>query len=170
MGYSFYLPQISVRHHSIQNLIDSLVKIFSNYHRSKQKNKDLLLWKLNLRVTGCIFQNKQRGWLFFFSEITDKDILHKLDYLVLKLIRRYNVDVKAKKFMKSFHEIIFNIKQTKYIPNFDSFKHTEKRNALTNLFDYSDEDLLLPEDIDKFFNREIINQVNELLVDVKNIS
>ncbi|VVM22242.1 Retron-type RNA-directed DNA polymerase (EC [uncultured Gammaproteobacteria bacterium] len=68
LGYQFKGGLISPRTTSIEKLKDSIVSIFTSYKYAKDKNKEFLLWRLNLRITGCIFQNKSRGWMFFFLE------------------------------------------------------------------------------------------------------
>jgi len=62
----------SVRPASKSRLLDSLSGIFTSYYRSNDKSLALLQWRINIRITGCIFENKCKGWLFFFSEIDDK--------------------------------------------------------------------------------------------------
>jgi retron-type reverse transcriptase len=79
LGYQFKGGLISPRTTSIEKLKDSIVSIFTSYKYAKDKNKEFLLWRLNLRITGCIFQNKSRGWMFFFLEINNETILYNLD-------------------------------------------------------------------------------------------
>ncbi|VVM23868.1 reverse transcriptase, partial [uncultured Gammaproteobacteria bacterium] len=72
LGYQFKGGLISPRTTSIEKLKDSIVSIFTSYKYAKDKNKEFLLWRLNLRITGCIFQNKSRGWMFFFLGINNE--------------------------------------------------------------------------------------------------
>ena len=78
LGYQFEGDIISPRPASVEKLKESLVSIFTGYKHSKIKSEKFLLWRLNLRITGCVFQNKSKGWMFFFSEINNETILHNL--------------------------------------------------------------------------------------------
>ncbi|MBO7928054.1 RNA-dependent DNA polymerase [Pseudoalteromonas sp. K222D] len=121
LGYHFQDSKISARLGSIERLKHSLVSIFTSYKHSKQKSEEFLLWRLNLRITGCVFDNKAKGWLFFFSEINDEKLLHTLDHYVGKLTKRFNVTIQPKKFVRAFKELSHKKYETSYIPNFDVY-------------------------------------------------
>lgn len=168
LGYQFSHGKVSVRHATVEKLKSSIAAIFTSHKYSNIKDESFLLWRLDLRITGCIFEGKSRGWLFFFSEINDDILIHQLDYFVLKLIKRFNVKIQPKKFSRAFKEILHNRYGTKYVPNFDKFSTGDKLSLLTKYFP-SDVDgkTLLPEQIDYFFSKRIKKQVKDLLEDVK---
>lgn len=72
LGYQFEGRKISPREGSVEKLKESLVSIFTSYKYSREGNENFLLWRLNLRITGCVFQKKAKGWMFFFPKLMMK--------------------------------------------------------------------------------------------------
>jgi RNA-directed DNA polymerase len=169
LGYEFIGSKISARVGAIEKLKGSLVSIFTSYKHSKKKSEEFLLWRLNLRITGCTFDNKSKGWLFFFSEINDEALLHTLDHYVKKLIKRFDVSIKPKKFVRSFKELSHKKYETNYIPNFDNYDIEQMKSVLVDYFkvDLSE---LMDIEIEFEFNKRINKQVKDLLVDVQNFA
>lgn len=170
LGYHFYDSTISARLGSIERLKNSLVSIFTSYRHSKQKSEGFLLWRLNLRITGCIFENNAKGWLFFFSEINDEKLLHTLDHYVNKLVIRFNVGISPKKFVRAFKELSHRKYETNYIPNFDQYSLEDKRKVLVDYFNLDVGKLRDDSEVDFEFNKRIKKQVKDLLVDVQSFN
>nr|WP_246394913.1 reverse transcriptase domain-containing protein [Microbulbifer rhizosphaerae] len=166
LGYQFKGRQISPREASIEKLKESLVSIFTGYKHSKVKSQEFLLWRLNLRITGCIFQKKAKGWMFFFSEINDETILHNLDRYVSKLLERFGVTVSPKRFVRAFYEIRHSKYQTNYIPNFDTYSIPQMAEVLELYFAKSTAGLA-EEEVVYEFRKRIDRQVRDLLTDVQ---
>lgn len=68
LGYYFNNDIVSARVGSVEKLRESLLAIFTGYKHSKLKSEGFLEWRLNLRITGCTFQNKSKGWMYFFQK------------------------------------------------------------------------------------------------------
>lgn len=166
LGYSFDSGVVGVRSGSLERLKSSLVSIFTSHKHSKKKNEQFLLWRLNLRITGCIFEKKSKGWLFFFSEIDDESLLHILDHYVVKLTKRFNVKVKPKKFVRAFKELKHNKYETNYIPNFDDYDVSDMRSVLSSYFNFNHSKLTDLE-VEFEFHKRIGKQVKDLLTDVQ---
>jgi hypothetical protein len=166
LGYLFDGDVVSARSGSLERLKTSLVSIFTSHKHSKKKNEQFLLWRLNLRITGCIFEKKSKGWLFFFSEINDESLLHILDHYVIKLTRRFGVKVKPKKFVRAFKELKHNKYETNYIPNFDNYGVKDMRTVLANYFTF-DHGKLTDLEVEFEFHKRIGKQVKDLLTDVQ---
>ena len=169
LGYQFTGHAITARRGSVEKLKSSLVSIFTSYKYSKQKREQFLLWRLNLRITGCIFDNKSKGWLFFFSEINDESLLHTLDHYVKKLIKRFNVSIQPKKFVRAFKELSHRKYETSYIPNFDDYDLDEQKSVLVDYFGVV-VGKMEDEEIEFEFHKRIGKQVKDLLVDVQNFA
>lgn len=169
LGYKFDGNKVSVKSGSIEKLKESLVGLFTSFKYSTKQSKEFLTWRLDLRITGCIFEDKCKGWLFFYSEINDEKTLHKLDHFVNKLCKRFNVDIKPKKFVKSFHEILHRKRQTKYIPNFDTSSVEDKGKMLAKYFGYNLKGMR-PDQIDFAFRKKISGQIKDLESDIKDFS
>lgn len=169
LGYQFCDGLVGVRIGSVEKLKNSLVSIFTSYKYSKKKNNNFLLWRLNLRITGCIYENKSKGWLFFFSEINDEKLLHSLDHYVKKLAARFNVDITPKKFVRAFKELRHRKYETKYIPNFDNYSLEEQKSVLVDYFSMNIE-RCRDEEIEFEFKKRLSRQVRDLQVDILDFS
>ncbi len=134
LGYQFQGEKVSVRTGSVERLKSSLAAIFTSFKYSRQKDESFLLWRLDTRITGCIFEEKSKGWLFFFSQINDESLLHQLDNYVNKLCERFKVKIKPKKFVRAFKELSHNKHSSNYIPNFDRYTAEEKLALLKKYF------------------------------------
>lgn len=166
LGYQFTNEHISARNGSIEKLKASLAGIFTSYKHSKNKSLKILEWRLNLRITGCVFEKKCKGWQFFFAEINDEKLLHRLDHYVLRLCKRFGVEIKPKKFVRTFKEISHNKYNTSYVPNFDQYDVPEMKEVLVQYFSF-DLTNIPDEEIRYHFHKKIGSQVRELEVDVK---
>ncbi|MFC5469283.1 reverse transcriptase domain-containing protein [Cohnella suwonensis] len=178
LGYSYKNIQnrygFSVRDESIKKFEESLIKVFSEYKFLNKTKTDKFIWKLNKKITGCIFEKKKYGWLFFYSQIDDKKILYHFDWFVRKLCKQVKVDPnvrkRIKRFVRTFHEIIYNLKNTKYIPNFDEMDIKEQRAILRNVFDIRDVKNLKKEEVEIQFKKSVFKFIKELEKDVQDIS
>lgn len=169
LGYQFSGNRVTARIGSVERLKHSLVSIFTSYKYSKQKSEAFLLWRLNLRITGCIYDNKSKGWLFFFSEINDESLLHALDHYVKKLATRFGVEISPKKFVRAFKELSHRKYDTNYIPNFDNYNLEQMKAVLVDYFGLST-DKYEDQEIEFEFKRRMSKQVKDLQVDVMDFS
>lgn len=169
LGYEFYDYKITVSQKSKLRIENSLEELFRNAHRI---NTDLFVWKLNLKITGCIFDKKKYGWLFFYSQLNDISVLYHLDWLVSKLCKRYNVNnLKIKRFLRAYHEIRNNQHNTKYIINADDYNDLDRRRILANTYKVPINDLKgSEEDIEKMFRKILFKDLSMLEKDVQNFS
>ncbi|AJQ29352.1 RNA-directed DNA polymerase (Reverse transcriptase) [Pelosinus fermentans JBW45] len=172
LGYSFKGPIVSVREKSKRKLENSLENLFIDYKNSGFKRTSFFLWKLNLRITGCISDNKKYGWVFFFSQITQLSILFHFDWIIKKLIKRFELETKLdgkkiKRFVRTYHEMINNLNETGYIPNFDNFLLVDKEKFLKEM------EVELPEwnevNITHAFKCIVFSSVRELERDIQNL-
>ncbi len=162
---------ITARKSSKQKLIDSLTGIYTAYASSRNKSIPLLKWRLDLRITGCISENKGKGWLFFFSEINDLQLLHELDLLIKRLNKRFKVDMRNKSFVRAWHEINYNRWRNNYFPNFDRFDHTHMRMVIALYRNCNLEDLKLSDkEVAKIFNNIKRREVKALESDIQSFS
>lgn len=100
LGYSFQSNLLTVRPASVQRFIDSIAAQIISFGRGlpahlgrrpwlvKQVAVDAFIEDLNERITGAIAGDRRYGWLFYFSEMDDVALLHKLDAIVDQLILR----------------------------------------------------------------------------------
>lgn len=169
LGYSFNPGGfITVRDSSILNFENNLEKMFSNYKYSENKNINSFEWKLNLKISGCILNNKKYGWISYFSQINDISLLYRLDCLINKLLNRYNISLKPKRFVRTYFETKKDYKKSNYILNYDKFNIEDMRYFFLkmNINCENKNDFELQE----LFYNIIYKEVNSLEKDVKNLS
>lgn len=177
LGYRFYVSLynngthkkvVSVRKHSVEALVERIIKLFTKYryHSNKPNSYKKLLWHLNLKISGCIFENKRRGWLFYFSRMTDKGLLVKLDKKVSELFVRFGMPESKdiKKFSKTHYEMVYNLEQSKYLINFDTYNIKEKKTVLFEIFGI---DVNETAEIEHIFKKKIGFVVKDLELDIK---
>ena len=136
LGYVFSLQSVSVRDESVKKMKDSLIAALVAFNRSNNKNEALLEWALNLRITGFVFNETRYGWLHFFSQMTDESLLHTLDHFLRKQIKKFNLERhmgRVKSFVRAWHEINKKRRNSKYIPNLDSFDIDDIRRWLQHV-------------------------------------
>lgn len=126
LGFHITPSIISVRNSSFTRMIENLLVVFTAFKHAKAKNKNenRLVWRLNLKITGCIYNAKRYGWMFFFSQIDDLRQLARLDQFVTAELNKRGIGhlrPNVKKFLRSYHEIRLNLRETSYIPKFDEF-------------------------------------------------
>ena len=169
LGYQFKNDLVTVKDTSVDKLRTSLVKIFTQHKYSKTKNMEHLRWVMNLRISGCIFNKTRYGWVFFFSKINDIELLFKLDVFVKKLCERFEISpdsLKPKRFVRSFYEITKNLRESNYIPNFDTYSIEQKRRVLESVFRFRMIEKLDDTEITHIFNRRIYKDLRDLEKDL----
>lgn len=167
LGYSYSNNLMSVRKSSIDNLHTSIINIFTQYKHSKEQNINFLYWKLNLKITGCKFEGKKYGWLYFFSQINDTTLLFKLDTFIVNMFNKFNIEYEkkeVKKFIRTYFEILKNRTNTKYIPNFSDLTKDEKRDILINIFNLKN---VKSSEIEYKFNKLIYKSIKEMEKDIQ---
>lgn len=172
LGYEFTPSGITVRRKSADYLRESIIKLFTTYKYSQTHDLKLLKWGIDLRITGCVFDQRKYGWLFFFSQIDDLPLLNSLDHFIKKQCSRFKVDpsqLKAKRFVRAYHEVRKNMSKTTYIPNFDRMSIASKRRLLTDIFDFQATLMSAPE-IEYQFNKRIYRAVRDLEKDLARAS
>lgn len=138
LGFNATPSQISVRRSSYKKMFVNITRAVTQYKYAQEL--ELFIWKLNLKITGCIFEEKRYGWMHFFSQTENKSQLVRLDHFVNKITAKLNIGNRVadiKKFIKTYHEIRFNPDNTTYIPNFDIYTLAEKKNLIVLLSKYN---------------------------------
>lgn len=169
LGYRFEKEILSVRKSSRYKLENSIEILLAKYRLSEIQNEELLQWKLNLKISGCIYKDKKYGWMFFYSQINDMKILSQIDWLVLKLLKRYKINIKPKKFKRTYYEIKNNLHNTKYIINFDNYSFEQKKDVLKRIYKRNIEGLK-PAQINDLFESIIFKDIALLEEDIQHFS
>ena len=168
LGYKISPNLISVRRGSILKIEQSIEDLFRTI---KSKNIQYIVWKLNLKITGFILEEHKYGWLFFYSQITDINLLFHLDNIINKFINRYKLEgkIKIKKFVRAYHEMRLALHETNYIPNLDMLSLEKKRELLSDIYEL-DLSGMNEEKIEISFRRIMSKEIRDIERDIQNIS
>ena len=173
LGYKNTADGFSVRPSSVESLHQSILKNFIAFKNSDDMPITYLEWIVNIRITGCIFNNKKYGWMFFYSQIDDLTLLFKLDSFVKKMIK---IHLKShdrfvpKKFVRTYHEIIGNLSSTKYVPNFSDYSINKKAQILEDVFKIENPMRWHESKIENLFNKKIFQSIKDLERDIQRMS
>ncbi len=188
LGYEFFGGITRIKIDSIHRIESSLAQIFTAYKYRlesilkngpslqtdylKNKAKRICNWRLNLRISGCLFESVRRGWVFYFSQIDEEALeqLHHLDKTVQSLARRFAFDPNGlKSFVRTFHESKRSVLQNRYIPNFDTSSVEEQRDTLT-MYGMDFVDKMSDIQVAAAFKRRIRKETAELDQDIEGVS
>jgi len=131
LGYNFIGGLVSIRNSSYQKMFSNMMKNITAIKHSNAKERSI--WRMNLRISGCKFDKRKVGWIFFFSQTENKSQLLYLDEFVRRKIQPiigHAEMKKVKRFIKAYHEVRFNADESKYFPDFDNFNATQQKNHL----------------------------------------
>ncbi|MDP8238975.1 MAG: reverse transcriptase domain-containing protein [Candidatus Hatepunaea meridiana] len=167
LGYCFSHKKVSVKKESIDRLRESIIRHLTSFKYSNTCYKEeQLKWCLNLRITGCVLNDTKYGWLIYFSQINDINLLYSLDQFVIKQMGRFGVKhLTVKRFVRAYYEIRKNISNTKYIPNFDKTSNLQKCETIERVFGI-DTKGMKNDDIEFQFKKRIFKFVKELEKDL----
>lgn len=174
LGYQFENGKVGVREESIKRMQASIARVLTTFKRqrvsskAKAERKQLLeecRWKLNLIITGCTFRQTRRGWVAYFSQLTDLSVLKRLDIAVSRDLARFGLSTRLKP--KSFVRTYWRIrhpggKDVRYIPNFDKYSSSEKRDLLIRVFGIQEAKSFTQPQLDKAFDTRVRRLVKDL--------
>jgi hypothetical protein len=145
LGYQFVWPRVTVRESTVERLLQSLAAKFSDYmHNTEDRlrlvpgiTKDQMrmafVLELNEKITGSVSRNRKYGWIAYFNEITDLELLHKLDRATSKMFKRlsdfqHTAPSNLKRFARAYFEMKFNA-SGHYVQNYDRIVHIAQMRA-----------------------------------------
>jgi hypothetical protein len=133
LGFHLAPRVTSVRKASYRRILDNVMNVMTG--AKYQTNHAKILTRLNLKITGCIFDGRRMGWMFFFSLSKDLKQLQRLDSFVEKTWRRLGMERYGtpKRFVKAYHEIKFNLASTRYIPRYDDYSEDQKIDLIATM-------------------------------------
>lgn len=183
LGYKFENRKSSILPNNRKRFEDSIASLLTTFKYRYNKATDLdsktnairvLEWRLNLKITGCIFNANKRGWMFYFSQIENLTELYEIDASIRKLVDRIcptEVNINIKRLTKTYHETQrLKSSSHKYVINFDTLSIDDKRDILERYLGF---DRLVSADNDtitRYFNMRITHIIQELERDIGSLS
>lgn len=146
LGYTFHWPLISVRDSTTERFLQSIAAKFSDYIHNKARRlerfkyltpervKEIFILELNERITGAISLKKRYGWIAYFNQISDLQLLHRVDKSIESMFKRmpdYGCKAPAdlKKLRRAYFEMKFN-PQGGYVKDYDKISTPAEMLAL----------------------------------------
>lgn len=181
LGYRVEGGEIIIRNESILRFESSIAKTFTAYRhrvataRSKEdleRARAYCEWKLNLRITGCYFDNKRRGWASYFSQITSTRQLRSVNHTIRKLTQRFALEghIKTKSLIKTFYELRRGSAGShNYIPNLDDLDIDQKR-ALLAVWIGDEAKKRSDQHVERLFLIKVTKAIKELEEDIAHTS
>jgi Retron-type reverse transcriptase len=182
LGYNFVGTSVSVREESVRRVEAAIARVFTRYRhqRSRSAAKKYqkrilreLQWRLDLIITGCTFHKVRRGWVAYYSQITDLSVLKRLDAVVDRSVRRFEVEFerRPKSFMRTYWRIRYPAPDHgAYVPNFDDFSNVEKRKLLVKVLGEAAARSMTNAQIDSHFTSRVFKIVRELETHIGDVS
>ncbi|KZX51436.1 hypothetical protein A3711_10220 [Erythrobacter sp. HI00D59] len=170
LGYHITSQTVSVRESSFKRMFSNLLKVITDYRY--RRSVDRTLFRLNLKITGCIVDGKRRGWLMFFSRTEDLSQLKFLDVFVSKQLHRVGFPSlkqnNVARFIKAYHEIRYNIAESAYVPNFDKYDLFQKKKLVSDYRGLKDVEIESwdASKIEDEFSKIVSSEVHDLEEDI----
>ncbi len=187
LSYKLLLPKVSIKDANVERFITSIAAKFAFYNHSSKSQRIKYTWltkdiqkkvfieDLNEKITGAISENKRYGWLFYFLEINDMKLLHKLDSIIGKFFSKLddfnNCPPKPlKKLSKAYYKAK-NQPFGGYIHNYEIYNSIkDKITYLSNRGYLNPKGHYKSDDIEIIFNRIKRRRLADLELDVGSIS
>lgn len=165
LGYRVASSGLSIREQSYKKMFRSIVGCLRTLRGNSTTEQ--VLWKLNLIVTGCRFEERSVGWVFFFRQSTNMGQLFRMDAFLKKKMAEYgmvHMTNQVKSFVKAYREVRYNREATKYIPDFDNFTLADKINVISLIRGISEKRLasMEREEIDDLYWSIVRRQVAKM--------
>jgi len=168
LGYFMSPRGVTVRKSSVLKLEQSLEELIN---KMKNEPSEYTEWKLNLKISGFIYNQNKYGWIFFYSQISDVSLLFRLDALVEKLMQRNGLvqEIKRKRYVRTYHEVTQALHMTRYVPNFDKYDIEDKRRVVNKVYkkDVSNFSAIQVEDL---FRKIISKEIRDIEKDIQAFS
>ena len=186
LSYKIYSDYVTIPDRNIQIHLRRIAGKFTWYKQNyrnpslrpewlkdDQRLKDVFIEELNELITGVISSNKNYGWLFYFSEMNDESLLHRMDKIIARFflsLDSFNKErpMSLKKMSRAYKVIKYGDNKN-YVCNYDKLVTIRQRREfliyraiLNPSINYSDKEINL--EFNKFVNRQIKNIEKDIKV------
>lgn len=187
LGYRFSLPTVSVRQPTIDRFINSVAARFTAYRKGSstflrehpnvtaETRREVFIEDLNEKITGALSETRRYGWVFFFLQINDVQLLHKLDSIVRSFFSR--LDDFGKSPPPSLKSLAKTFYQARYSPRSGYIHDYSKYTTVQEKIDFLNRRGLLGKegtykliDVERIFETVKRQRLNNLEIDVGTIS
>jgi len=175
LSYLFKRNRVSVKLSSVNSVESSLARKFTFYKKEQKTKGDSIFaltrcaWFVNLRITGCVHRGIARGWLQYFRQMNDMEVLKKLDITVRQFEQRFKMpeEFQVKSFVRAYWALRQpNGRNVNYIPNFDEMSIEDVRLNLAQIIGNEKVEKLTDDQVTSRFEAIIEKEVSELEKDI----
>jgi len=148
LSYFINENNISISDKNVQIFIRRVASKFTWYKNSEfnkhrrsdwldddDRFKEVFIEELNEVITGSVSNKKNYGWLFYFSEMNDVQLLFRIDKIIENFFSQlksfgYKKPKELKKLVRTYYAIKFGTNRN-YLNNYDNYNtHRKKRKFL----------------------------------------
>lgn len=131
LGYRFIQNDnttlVSIREFSVTKFVSSVISIIRKYDRgayesdfnlSPEQALHLFEYDLNEKITGAYKDKKRYGWLWYFRQINNLELLDRIDRIIDRELRKNNHKrkIRIKRLKRTYYEIKkFHTRPSSYI-------------------------------------------------------
>ena len=187
LGYRFDLPKITIRSSSVDKFINSVASMICSHKNNMQveikKHKwldaeaynKILIETLNEKITGAVSENRKYGWLFYFLEINDENLLHRMDRIIESFFERldefgHQKPSNLKRLGRAYFEARYNL-HSNYIHNYNKYVTLQdKLDYLNKLGKLNPDSKYTEEEINGLFEKTKMQNLMHLENDIGEIS
>ena len=187
LGY-YFMPNglVSVSESSIERYIEGVASKFTAYSKrkrytiekdrklTKEERKNIFVRELNLKITGAISEDRRYGWVFYYSEINDLSVLHRIDRCISRFFKRIKdfpegPPSNIKRLSRAFYESKYS-PDNGYIHDYTIYRTVQKKQSyLLSKGEISKKKDYTPEQIEALFTNCVYRETSELENDERNI-
>lgn len=150
LGYQISPTKVTVRQASVNRFLAGIAAQFTGLRRKSASGQGLtepewnrFFLDVNERITGAISEKRQYGWLFYFLEMNDHDLLHSMDRAIRSMAVR--VGTPSQQRLKRLSRTLFEARHNRrggYIHSYDQYTTQDDMRTFLLQFAYSTEDEL----------------------------
>jgi len=178
LGYQFEGSSVSVRKDRIAAIESRLAREFTRYRKGaikagRTEAQQIFVNRVDLAITGCVWNNSARGWLAYYKQVNDQTMLKGIDFTVERLRSRFSIskDVHFKTFMRAHWAIKHpHGKDSTYIPNHDNLTVNQMRERLSDFMPHDEVEQLHDRVIPRTFERLMNRLTTDLERDIGDLS
>lgn len=177
LGYSFCQNCVSVKIKSYEKFISSINTLFYDFLNelyvdrkhglnSTQGLISNFVEDLNIKIAGARYDKKRYGWIYYFSEINDMQLLHRIDSYIAKRIKQINIDIpRIKSAVRAFYHIKAKT-DTSYSHNYNLQSYKDMLDILVRRKIVGADENLSPFEIESRYSKYVLKKISKLEEDL----
>ena len=142
LGYSFDWPKVTVKTATYEKFLRNLADMIASWRHNNERTtrrssveqatlRRAFIEDVNEKITGAVSGSRRYGWIFYFLEMNDIELLFRMDAIIAGFFRRakefnHVVPKNLKRLVRAYHEARYDPRGG-YIHDYDWYDSREKR-------------------------------------------